>query len=133
MCHALGESTINLHLFWNNPFVKNGAKKISDSPYSPYVKKLKLGEPADYRIKIQGHLDVSWSGRLGGMQIKAGNRGEKATVTELTGRVADQAQLIGVLNSLYELHLPILSVEIVPKKEDKTMRNKNRKPRGCNK
>ena len=83
----------------------------------PYVKKLKLGEPADYRIEIQGHLDKSWSGRLGGMQIKAGNRGEKGTVTELTGRVADQAQLIGVLNSLYELHLPILSVEIVPKYE----------------
>ena len=84
---------------------------------SPYVKKLKLGEPADYRIEIQGQLDESWSGRLGGMQIKAGNQGEKAAVTELTGRVADQAQLIGVLNSLYELHLPILSVEIVPKYE----------------
>jgi hypothetical protein len=26
----------------------------------------------------------------------------------LTGRLKDQAQLAGVLNSLYELHLPIL-------------------------
>ena len=82
-------------------------------PEATYMKKLKSGETADYHITIQGHLDESWSGRLGGMQIKTGSRGEKDTVTELSGRVADQAQLIGVLNSLYELHLPILSVEVV--------------------
>jgi len=29
----------------------------------------------------------------------------------LTGELADQAALIGVINTLYELHLPILLVE----------------------
>jgi hypothetical protein len=32
-------------------------------------------------------------------------------VTTLVGRVRDQAELTGLLNSLYELHLPILTVE----------------------
>jgi hypothetical protein len=32
-------------------------------------------------------------------------------VTTLAGRLIDQAELSGVLNTLYELHLPILSVE----------------------
>ena len=84
-------------------------------PTSPSDIRITPGESADYWIEIQGQLDESWSGRLGGMKIKAGSGGEKAVITELTGQVADQAQLIGVLNSLYELHLPILSVELVPK------------------
>jgi hypothetical protein len=32
----------------------------------------------------------------------------------LIGRLADQAALLGVLNSLYELGLPLLSVEYIP-------------------
>jgi len=32
-------------------------------------------------------------------------------VTELVGQVRDQAALAGMLNSLYELHLTLLSVE----------------------
>jgi hypothetical protein len=36
----------------------------------------------------------------------------------LTGRVRDQAELSGVLNTLYELHLPILSVKILAEDND---------------
>jgi len=32
-------------------------------------------------------------------------------VTILVGEMRDQAEFMGVMNSLYELHLPILSVE----------------------
>jgi hypothetical protein len=32
-------------------------------------------------------------------------------VSTLEGELRDQAALTGVLNSLYELHLPVLSVE----------------------
>jgi hypothetical protein len=53
----------------------------------------------------------SWSDRLGGMRITTRQRKDQTTVTTLTGRVRDQAELTGVLNTLYELHLPILSVE----------------------
>jgi len=37
--------------------------------------------------------------------------GEDGTpVTTLDGEFSDQAALLGVLNSLYELHLPVISV-----------------------
>jgi hypothetical protein len=36
----------------------------------------------------------------------------------LTGHLRDQAQLSGVLNSLYELHMPILLVEHIEEEGD---------------
>jgi hypothetical protein len=74
-------------------------------------KHLKLWTPASYRIEVEGHLGASWSDRLAGMRISTCKRADETTVTTLIGRVRDQAELTGVLNSLYELHLPILSVE----------------------
>jgi hypothetical protein len=82
-------------------------------PYDYNGKHLKLWAPADYRIEVVGFLEESWSDRLGGMRIKTRQRTDQSTVTTLTGRVRDQAELTGVLNSLYELHLPILSVESI--------------------
>jgi len=39
-------------------------------------------------------------------------RADQKSVAILTGRLRDQAELSGVLNSLYGLHLPILKVEV---------------------
>jgi hypothetical protein len=69
-----------------------------------------MDKPGTYRIEVQGQLDASWSDRLGGMQITTDCSGKLGTVTTLEGRLRDEAALIGVLNSLYELHLRILSV-----------------------
>jgi len=74
-------------------------------------KGLKLETPATYRIRVQGHLDSSWSDRLGGMAITGDTSAEQPTVTILVGHLADQAALSGILNTLYDLHLPLLSVE----------------------
>ena len=65
----------------------------------------------NYRIRVQGFLDESWSERLGGLHITSSNPKDKRSVTALTGQVRDQAELAGVLNTLYELHLTLLSVE----------------------
>ena len=70
---------------------------------------LTLGEPASYRIVVAGCLDEEWSGRLSDMHIET-SREDKNPVTTLTGQVRDQAALMGVLNSLYQLHMNILSV-----------------------
>ena len=67
--------------------------------------------PATYHIEVEGHIDESWSDRLGGMRITTRRRKDQTTVTTLVGRVRDQAELTGLLNSLYELHMPILTVE----------------------
>jgi hypothetical protein len=44
------------------------------------------------------------------MVVRAGRH----TVTELVGRLTDQAALHGVLSALYELGLPLVSVECTP-------------------
>ena len=74
-------------------------------------KGLKLETPATYRIRAQGCLNDIWVDRLGGMAITTGTVADKPVVTILEGHLSDQAALLGVLNTLYELHLPLLSVE----------------------
>jgi hypothetical protein len=73
---------------------------------------LTLYEPATYAIRVQGALEANWSDRLGGLRIIVVRAGDQA-VTELSGRLPDQAGLIGVLTSLYDLGMPLLSVERV--------------------
>jgi len=68
--------------------------------------------PGNYRIRVLGFVDETWSERLGGLQITASSgKDQKGSVTELFGKVRDQTELSGLLNSLYELHLTLLSVE----------------------
>ena len=74
-------------------------------------KGLKLETPTTYRIRVQGRLDDTWADRLGGMAITADTTADKPSVTILVGHLADQAALSGVLNTLYELHMPLLTVE----------------------
>jgi hypothetical protein len=70
--------------------------------------------PATYQIKVQGRIDPEWSDRMAGMKIRNSLEQTNPPTTFLEGEVSDQAALLGVLNSLYELHLPIISVVIVP-------------------
>lgn len=75
--------------------------------------RLAMETPAIYRICVQGAVAASWSPRLEGMNItESGKTGAKPETT-LVGRVADQAALAGVLSTLYELHLPVLSLEFL--------------------
>jgi len=67
---------------------------------------------ANYRIVVEGHLDPSYSSRLAGMAISTTERDDRKPLTILVGLVQDQAELSGVLDTLYNLHLPIVSVEI---------------------
>ena len=78
------------------------------------TQQLQPGKPAGYRITVEGSLSDKWADRLGGMQIVVQPRENQKAITTLRGRVRDQAALFGVLNSLYELHLKILSVECTP-------------------
>ena len=71
--------------------------------------------PAIYEIRVRGHLQDTWADKLGGVQITAtlGLGGVNETV--IVGRFLDQAALAGVLNTLYELHFPVVSVDCVDK------------------
>lgn len=72
---------------------------------------LKFEKPATYRIRVTGHIDDSLSGHLGGMIITRAFTADSRPITILVGHVQDQASLSGVLNELYEMHLPLLTVE----------------------
>ncbi len=82
--------------------------------------KFTLDQPATYQIKVPGHLDESWSEWAGGMTITVESESDGPPVTILTGVVADQAALQGLLRRLYSLGLPLISVICVEcgKKDD---------------
>ncbi|MGB5201104.1 MAG: hypothetical protein WBN68_02055 [Sedimenticolaceae bacterium] len=73
------------------------------SPHPPYA----------YRIDVQGDL-APWEGRLGGLQMSSRHDLRYGRVTSLSGPVQDQAELFGILNTLYELHLPLLRLSSLP-------------------
>jgi hypothetical protein len=83
-------------------------------PQTEDRKSFPFSRPGNYRIRVLGSLDESWSERLGGLRITACEpRDPEGPVTELCGIVRDQAELAGLLNSLYELHLTLASVEML--------------------
>jgi len=67
--------------------------------------------PATYQISVQGRIDSTWSDRLEGMAICLVMVEPGPPVTTLKGELRDQTALVGVLNTLYELHLPLLLVK----------------------
>ena len=71
---------------------------------------LSLYTPAHYDITIVGHIDKSWSAQVG-MAMDHTTCKDGTAVTILTGQLIDQAALFGVLNGLYGLGFPLLSVE----------------------
>jgi len=72
---------------------------------------LSVDQPAIYCIRVIGYLDENWSACMGGLNIETSSPEGKRTVTTLSGSVIDQAALFGVLKALYDMRLPLLSVE----------------------
>ena len=66
--------------------------------------------PAIYSIEVEGLVDESWSERLAGMNIQTVKRINLPLVTILSGQLRDQAELLGVLNALYNLRLTLISI-----------------------
>ena len=85
---------------------------------SPKWEGFKMETPVTYRIRVQGHLDESRSDWLGGMTITPFIITDNPPVTVLTGLLIDQAALSGVLNTLYDMRMPLLSAEILDEKRN---------------
>jgi hypothetical protein len=67
--------------------------------------------PAIYSIVVQGAINEDWRDRLGGMAFTSFVSGSGDLITNLIGELRDQASLSGVLDTLYRLHLPVISVQ----------------------
>jgi hypothetical protein len=60
---------------------------------------------------VLGQIDLTWKDSLEGMAINSGTSQAGDPFTILEGELSDQAALAGVLNTLYELHLTVLTVQ----------------------
>jgi len=78
-----------------------------EEPHQPCL--LGFGEPAFYRIAVQGQLDERTVTHIGDARVET----RSPQLTKLLVRVMDQAGLSGVLDTLHALHLPILLVQFV--------------------
>ena len=77
----------------------------------PFCPPLNPGDPAQYRICAQGLFSPNWLNMLSGEWAIAEHPADRPGATTLVGRVMDQAALMGALEQLYDLGLPLLSIE----------------------
>jgi hypothetical protein len=64
-----------------------------------------MDRPQTYQIKVQGKLDEGWSDWFSGMTVTLGSN-----ISVLTGPVADQAALRGILTKIWDLNLTLIFV-----------------------
>ena len=72
---------------------------------------------AIYEIRVAGELDQSWEDWLDGLEVR-NQFAETRRITALTGCVADQAALRGLLCKLWDLNLTLISVRRMDKEEN---------------
>jgi hypothetical protein len=63
-------------------------------------------EAGRYEIRLTGHLDAHWATWFDGLIVSHGSDGS----TVISGPIADQAALHGVLQRVRDLGLPLVSV-----------------------
>jgi hypothetical protein len=66
-----------------------------------------------YQILVEGKIPASWSDWFGGLQVHSRKEAEDMQLTTLSGLVADQAALRGILIRLWDLNLTLRSIQQV--------------------
>ncbi len=72
-----------------------------------------LDEPVHYTIKVQGEVDERLVNWFGPVEIACQTETGAQAVTTLSGLVADQAALVGLIRHLHGLGIVLLSMERV--------------------
>jgi hypothetical protein len=72
-------------------------------------------EKTHYQIAVCGKLDEAWSDWFEGMEIETARGSNGAVVTLLTGAVADQSALRGIVCRLWDLNLALISITQIEK------------------
>jgi hypothetical protein len=80
---------------------------VSDDIAEKYL----FDRPGHYQIRVLGALDKYWLGHLEGLEISTTSWGHYHQVTQISGWLADQTVLSGLLDLLSDLGRVILTVE----------------------
>lgn len=83
-----------------------------------------------YQIKVRGRLHDRWSGWFHDMTIDVQNARDGSSVTTLTGAVADQARLRGILSKLWDLNKKVISVSHTESEEPRASTQQASEPDG---
>jgi len=73
--------------------------------------KISLDQPGTYRIRVQGSLDCRWQAYFEEMHLETETLPDGSMITCMTGQLYDQAAVQGVLQKLYNLGFPLISVD----------------------
>ena len=65
----------------------------------------------NFKIEVMGKLNKSLSDVLGGALISHQTINNKI-ISHLEGKIIDQSELIGILNTLYNMRFEIISVKV---------------------
>lgn len=72
---------------------------------------IKFNEPAYYKISVQGKLTDSITNILGKMKLTSEDEHDGIIITTLEGTIRDQAELSGIIDTLYSWRYPIIKIE----------------------
>ena len=75
--------------------------------------RVNMFEPAVFLIKVEGRLGEHWSEYFGAQAISVDVDETGRCTTTLVSEPVDQAALVGMINRLNGLGLPVVSVECV--------------------
>lgn len=70
-----------------------------------------MDTPSRYLIRVVGELDKSWLGFFDTLSIVVCTGAAPYTISTVCTHQADQAAVMGLLNSLYDFGYPIVSFE----------------------
>jgi len=86
-------------------YLEQQPRKVQGVMSNSFNPKPAPGQPMVYQIRIKGHLNPQWTDWFEGLAITLEDDGD----TLLTGPVADQAALHGLLRKVRDLGMPLIS------------------------
>ena len=67
-----------------------------------------------YQIQVRGHLDARWEAMFAGFSINHQVTPAGQPITVITGQVADQSALYGLISRLRNLGVDLISIQPQP-------------------
>lgn len=87
--------------------------------------RINMFDPAVFCIRVEGKLGEGWSEYFGAQSMSVEVDEAGLSSTSLVSEPVDQAALLGIINRLNSLGLPLVSVECVPAPVEKDVSEKS--------